>query len=336
MRAKKIRGLLFDESKSRRQLSLLTKGIAEMTQNRSAVSVSITERAAIAMFAVVSLSSLIVVGMTDASVVDAQSVRPRDSKAPQFEVASIKRSTDQSFTGMDLHPGGRLTANAPLIVLIANAYRVKHYQILRGPAWINSEIYKVEAKTGGSASASEMLLALQALLQDRFRLQIERQTRELGVYVLTAGKNGIKRPIDGAGCSDPDLSKPPAAPQPGKPPCGRVMITASLGRIRLQGQGVSVADFVERLSNFVDRPVMDRTGYTSKFDIDLEFVPDPFAFARLGGVVIPGESPVPAPDENSPLSLFTAVRERLGLKLESAKGPVDVLIIDHVERPSAN
>ena len=262
-----------------------------MTQNRSEVSVSITERAAIAMFAVVSLSSLIVVGMIDVSVVDAQSVRSRDSKGPQFEVASIKRSTDQSFTGMDLHPGGRLTANAPLIVLIANAYRVKHHQILRGPAWINSEIYKVEAKTGGSESASEILLALQALLKDRFKLLIERQTRELGVYAL--------------------------------------------GRIRLQGQGVSVADFVERLSNFVDRPVMDRTGYTSKFDIDLEFVPDAFAFARLGGVVIPGESPVPASDENSPLSLSTAVRER-GLKLESAKGPVDVLIIDHVERPSAN
>jgi uncharacterized protein (TIGR03435 family) len=84
-----------------------------------------------------------------------------------------------------------------------------------------------------------------------------------------------------------------------------------------------VADF--SLSNFVDCPVIDRTGYTGKLDVDLEFAPDQLAFARLGGVVTPGEAPAAAPDENSPLALFTAMRERLGLKLESAKGPVEVL-----------
>jgi bla regulator protein blaR1 len=316
--------------------SHLTKRIEEIMANRTAVSLNITKKAILVVAGIVSLSSPLVVGMIDAPAVRAQSARSTDAKTPKFEVASIKRSTDRSFTGMDLHPGGRLTANAPLTVLVANAYRVKHFQILRRPAWMNSEIYKVEAKAGGSASATEMLLALQALLQDRFKLQIERQTRELGVYALTAGKNGIRRQVYAVGCSTPDISKPPAAPQPGQPPCGRIMITASLGQFRLQGQGVSVADFIERLSNFVDRPVIDRTGYTGKLDVDLEFTPDQLAFARLGGVVTPGEVPAAAPDENSPLSLSTAVRERLGLKLESAKGPVEVLVIDHVERPSAN
>ena len=316
--------------------SSLTKRIEEIMANRITVSLDIAKRAILVVAGIASVSVPIVVGMIDASAVSAQSARSADARTPRFEVASIKRSTDRSFTGMDSHSGGRLTANAPLAVLVANAYHVKRFQIFGGPAWMDSEIYKVEAKMGGSASANEMLLALQALLQDRFNLQIKRQTRELGAYTLRAGNRGIKPRFYAAGCSAPDLTQPPAAPQPGQLPCGLIMIRASLGSVRLYGQGVSVADFIERLSNFVDRPVIDRTGYTGKFDVDLEFAPDRLAFIRLGGVVMPGESTPAPPDENSALSLSTAIREQLGLRLESAKDAVEVLVIDHVERPSAN
>ena len=106
--------------------------------------------------------------------------------------------------------------------------------------------------------------------------------------------------------------------------------------VRLRGQAVSLVDLIERLANFVDRPVIDRTGYTDKLDVDLEFAPpDRLGFVHLGGVVMPGESTAP-PDENATLSLSTAIRERLGLKLESAKSAAEVLVIEHVERPSAN
>lgn len=279
---------------------------------------------------------ILVVGTIDVPA-SAQSARSADGSTLKFEVASIKRSTDRSFVGVDAQPGGRLTANAPLAVLITNAYRVKHFQILGGPPWMDSEIYKVEAKMGRIANANQMLLALQGLLHDRFNLQIRRETRELGVYVLRAGGGGIKRQIDTADCSKPDLTHPPAVPQPGQLPCGLIIMTVSLGRIRLRGQGVSMVDFIQRLSNFVDRPVIDRTGYTGKFDVDLEFAPpDRLGFVHLGGVVMPGESTAAPPDENAALPLSTAIRERLGLKLESAKSTAEVLVIAHVERPSGN
>ena len=95
---------------------------------------------------------------------------------------------------------------------------------------------------------------------------------------------------------------------------------------------MSIADLIERLSNFVDRPIIDRTGYTGTLDVDLEFTPDPAAFGFLGGDVMPGAPP----PEDSGTSLFTAISGQMGLKLESGKGPAAVLMIRHVERPSVN
>ena len=304
--------------------------------NRTTVIRKFARRAILIAAGTVCLSAPIVASMIDAPVVNAQSARGPDAKTPKFEVASIKRSLDHSFTGMDLHAGGRLTANAPLAVLVANAYNVKPFQIAGGPAWMYSDLYKVEATMGANASAKETLIALQGLLQERFNLHIQRKTSEIGVYVLGLGKSGLKRERQAGRCAAPDLTQPPLSPQPSQPPCGIIMMTASVGTVRLQGREVSVADFLDRLSNFVDRPIIDRTGYTGKLDVDLEFAPDRLGFVRLGGVVIPGESTATTPDENSALSLFTAIRERLGLKLESGKAPGEVLMIEHVQRPSAN
>ena len=143
----------------------------------------------------------------------------------------------------------------------------------------------------------------------------------------------IKRSTDR---SKPDLTQPPAVPQSGQLPCGLIVMTVSLGRVRLRGQGVSMVDFIERLSNFLDRPIIDRTGYTDKFDVDLEFAPpDRLGFVHLGGVAM-RESTAASPDENAALSVSTAVREHLRLKLESAKSAAEVLVIEHAERPSAN
>jgi uncharacterized protein (TIGR03435 family) len=253
----------------------------------------------------------------------------------RFEVASIKPSKNRNFIGVDLGLGGRLMGNAPLNLLIANAYRVKQQQIVGGPAWINSDLYSIEAKGERSATRIEMLLAFQALLQDRFRLRIERETRTLGVYVLTVGKGGIKRRLlSGGGCPVAEANKPVGPPGPDQPPCGRVTMMFSPTRSRLEGRNISIADLVERLSNFVDRPLIDRTGYRGTLDLKLEFVPERAVFGLSDGALIPGET-TPA-DQDGPASLSTAVQEQLGLRIEYAKVPVDVIAIKHVERPTAN
>jgi uncharacterized protein (TIGR03435 family) len=263
---------------------------------------------------------------------------------PRFEVASVKPSQNRNFLGVDARAGGRMMANGPLALLVANAYGMKHFQILGGPKWINYDLYSIEAKAEGRLSRAGMMQALQALLEDRFKLSVDRQTRELGVYVLTVGKSGMKREVLSAGgCPARDASTEPGPPRPGQRPCGGVTIMGLGGRVRLEGRGATIEQLLERLSNFVDRPIIDRTGYVGTLDFALEFAPEwsvagPFALA-VAPHPMPSEAPAsetPASDENATTSLASAFREKMGLELKSGKGPVPVMTIRHVERPSAN
>jgi len=230
-------------------------------------------------------------------------------------------------------------ANGPLALLMANAYGVKHFQILGGPKWINYDLYSIEAKTEGRLSRAGMMQALQALLEDRFKLSVDRQTREFRVYVLTVGKSGMKREVLSAGgCPARDASTNPGPPQPGRRPCGGVTVMGLGERVRLEGREATVEQLLERLSNFVDRPIIDRTGYLGTLDFTLEFAPEwnvagPFALA-VAPHPMPGEAP--ASDENATASLASAFGEQMGLTLGSGKGPVPVIMIRHVERPSGN
>jgi bla regulator protein blaR1 len=180
-----------------------------------------------------------------------------------------------------------------------------------------------------------MLVAFQILLGDRFRLQVERQTRTLGIYVLTLGKGGINRLRSSGGCSSSERegnnSEPPGL---GRLPCGRVTMMFSPARSQLEGRNISSSDLVERLSNFVDRPIIDKTGYSGTLDVNLEFAPERAAFGLSGGAFVPGETPPAEPDARAWLS--TAIRDQVGLRLESAKGPVSVIAIKHIDRPSTN
>ena len=256
---------------------------------------------------------------------------------PRFEVASVKPSQNRNFLGVDTRAGGRLMANGPLALLIASAYGVKHFQILGGPAWIDYDLYIIEAE--GRLSRAGMMLALQALLEDRFKLSVDRQARELGVYVLTVPKSGMKREVlSGGGCPARDAGTEPGPPQSGRRPCGGVTFMGLGGRVRLEGREATIGQLLERLSNFVDRPIIDRTGYLGTLDFALEFAPEwttagPFALA-VAPHPMPGEAA--ASDENAAASLASAFREQLGLKLESGKGPVPVITIRHVERPGGN
>ena len=228
--------------------------------------------------------------------------------------------------------------NAPLMMLIQNAYAVQASQVVGGPAWINSEGYDIEAKPEGNTDRPQMWLMLQSLLSDRFKLALHRETREFPVYALTMTKGGLKPPPPNAGsCVTIDPSAPP---RPGAPlgfPCGRVGVMGSpSGLLQMQGGKVPMPELVRVLAMVMGRPVVDRTGVTGEFDVHLEFSPDEttMGLPGAGGPGDPGGPPL-ATDPGRP-NIFAALQEQLGLKLSSAKGPVEVLVIDHVERPTAN
>lgn len=258
---------------------------------------------------------------------------------PEFEVASIKPNKSGSRNAsMMAMPGGRLRAdNMPTRALIAMAYDVRDSQISGGPGWINNDPYDVTAKAEGNASMAQMRLMMQSLLADRFKLAVHRETKEQPVYELIAAKGGAKLGSTKEGsCITPSPNNPAPAPRPGeKPPvmCGMVR----MGRGLIDSAGTSMDRVVTVLSQALGRTVVDKTGYTGMVDFHLTFTPDD---ATPGGSGPPGMSGQPAPnappaDQAGP-DIFTALQEQMGLKLESAKGPVETLVIDHIERPSEN
>lgn len=257
---------------------------------------------------------------------------------PKFEVASIKPDPEQGNTGLRLRPGG-LTANGPLKVMMIRAYGVQSFQIAGGPEWTNSERYAVDAKAAGNPGREQVSLMLQSLLEDRFQLKVHRETRELPVFNLVIARGGPKLsdPKEN-GCIEGDAPPLPNGgrmPVPGSVPtpvarCGGLTITLEKGGVRMFGGKIAMAEIAKVLAPTLGRMVIDRTGITRLFDVDLHFVPDDTT-ALL---------PPPPPDgaASEPLSppIFSALSEQLGLRLESAKGPVEVIVIDHVERPTAN
>jgi uncharacterized protein (TIGR03435 family) len=258
----------------------------------------------------------------------AQSAAPR----PEFEVASIKlnKSNDGRMMIMPAR-GGRFTAtNVPLQLLITIAYRIKDFQLSGAPPWLNSERYDVEAKAEGDPGFDATLPMLQTLLEDRFQFKFHRETKELPVYALVVAKAGKLHQAGGECGPRPD--SPPPPPEPGKlpsPPCGGFFGFPG----RLSGQKVGITELIDPLSRFTGRVVLYKTNLTGKYDINLDYTPDQAEFqSLLGGAP---SMPLPPSDPNGP-SLVTALQEQLGLKLESQKGPVEMIVIDHIERPSEN
>jgi len=263
--------------------------------------------------------------------------------APRFEVASIKLNTgDRSGMRVRVLPGGGLMSqNAPLQMLMQNAYTLQAFQIVGGPEWVQSEGYNIEAKGGDkSSSRAEVFLKLRSLLEDRFQLKYHRETREQPVYALTVAKNGPKLPPPKEGsCMAGDPTGPPR-PAPGgrlSPPCGNIAVMGEPSGVRMQGGQVPMAELTRILAMVMGRPVIDKTGITEKFDLVLEFTPDEAVAGLRPQANVDAKPPVPAAADPDGLPhIFSAIQEQLGLKLESSKGPVEVLVIDHVERPSAN
>jgi uncharacterized protein (TIGR03435 family) len=232
-----------------------------------------------------------------AGLVQAQTAAP-----PAFDVASIRPSPPAPSVRMDARssPGSFNARYISLRSLIYNAYDVKAYQVDGVPSWAASDLYDIAAKAESGIHSSPDLLKqmLQTLLADRIQLKIHRETRELSVYALVVGKHGAK------------LKKSTA---------GADAVSGWRGtRGQLTFENSSMTLLTDLLTGILDRPVLDKTRLTGSYDFKLEWAAD--------------ES---VPDSNMP-SIFTAVQERLGLKLESIKSPVAVIVIDHAERPSQN
>jgi uncharacterized protein (TIGR03435 family) len=261
------------------------------------------------------------------------------TERPAFQAASIKPNTGANPRGRIVRPqpGGRLvTENAPLVMLMQNAYSVQAFQIVGGPAWVNTDGWDIEAKPEGNTDREHMWLMLQTLLADRFKLALHRDTRELPVYAITAAKGGLKlaAPKDGA-CSaiEPTSMLPPQ----GTIPCGRVVVSMSPEGLRLDGGKVPMPELARMLAAVMGRPVIDQTGFTSLFDIHLTgFTPDE-TMMGLPGAGGPREAGGPRPpSDNEKPGIAAALQEQAGLKLGPSKGSVEVLVIDRVERPTAN
>lgn len=273
----------------------------------------------------------------------AQSATPPTSK---FELASIKRSPDcDSRTGIYGSPSGsspgRLNLNCATVTgLILGAYvRFANGRtnfslppaLLGGPSWINSERYTITAETAGRANRAVMNgPMLQTLLEDRFHLKVHRETRQVPVFALTAAKSGPKlKPFQDGTCTPLDYAQDPPPPVPGQPPFCQNRIQAKGANVRAYHMpGATVTVFAETLGLILGRPVIDKTGLMGRFDFDGEFAID----QSTPGFVLDDAPANPIEGQ----SVFTAVQNQLGLKLESTKGPGEVLVIDHVERPAEN
>jgi uncharacterized protein (TIGR03435 family) len=287
----------------------------------------------LAAVGLMALAGPFAIGLGNAGLGNAQS---QSSPPLAFEVASVKPNKSGAIRAPSMIlPGGRFTAtNNTLRALILNAYGISAspYLLSGGPAWIDSEAYDVDAKAAANAippGASNRVLwektrlMLRTLLADRFHLVIRSDAKELPVYELAVARNGSKLNRAEQDCT--------------------ASLTACHGfsgnPTRLSGPAVDMTDLALTLSSYSDRPVLDKTGIQGLFDIKLQW--NPFAGRAQSPEDVQRSPGAEAregrnPDLDSLPTLFTALEQQLGLKLESRKGPIEIYVIDHVERPSEN
>jgi uncharacterized protein (TIGR03435 family) len=229
------------------------------------------------------------------------------TSAPTFEVATIKPTGPSSdgHTHINYPPGDRFsTSNITLLALMQWAYGIPERQILEGPSWLGSTRFDIQAMADaglikGLTGVQDRDLKrrmVQALLADRFHLKLHQETRPLPAYDLILSKGGLKLQSSKSGGG-----------------------SIGVGRTHFNGEGLTMTNIAEELSLITGRVVVDKTNLADRYDFKLEWSADD----------------APASDNSAP-SLFTAIQEQLGLKLEPAREPVPVLVIDHVDLPTAN
>jgi uncharacterized protein (TIGR03435 family) len=224
------------------------------------------------------------------------------AQPPAFEVASIKPNNSGSGRGTETTGPGRVTfVNTNISSLIQQAFGVREFQISGAPGWVASDKYDFTATTGTSKDLSDIELEpyFLSVLAERFHLKYHRETKEMQVYALSIAKTGPKLTVHaGAGDNSTGINSGPE-------------------KTSMQSTNMSMRVLARTLGGRLDRMVIDNTGLAAGYDLTLEWAPNPSA------------------DSTEP-SLFTALQEQLGLKLESTKAPVEIIVIDNIERPSEN
>jgi uncharacterized protein (TIGR03435 family) len=269
------------------------------------------------------------------------------SPAPSavFEAASIKPqapSSDGSIrTMLQYPPNGRLTAaGATVKTLICIAYGLSDFQVLGGPNWIEEDRYDVQASPGSALEeqmqkmkSEENTLVkrqmLQALLTDRFKLTLHHDTKELPIYALVVARSGPKLQETKPDDANPETANAPA--HPGNR--GRMRMSYDATAVVITASGMSMDGLAHQLASQLNSTVKNQTALNGIYDFTLRFTPDEARMDASG----PGSSGGAASlSDNGGTSIFAAVQDQLGLKLESKKGPVEVVIVDHVDKPSDN
>jgi uncharacterized protein (TIGR03435 family) len=276
----------------------------------------------------------------------------QESDRPRFEVASIKPNVSNDGRISVNRTGSRYTASGiSLGLLIRNAYNVQEFQVIGSPSWAESDRFDIVATMPAGfdpgpprpGKPSNQSLMIQTLLEERFRLAVHTETRDMPVYALVLANADRKlgpslrhSPVDCAAMIAAARARggaPPPPLTPGElPPC-----SSSVAPGNIVARGQSMAQFATSLSlltntgSSLGRLIVDRTGLDGAYDIDLRFTPD--RIPNFG----PGGSPNGLPPiDTDAASIYAAIREQLGLKLDSQRAPVEVLVIDRVEKPTAD
>ena len=242
-----------------------------------------------------SAGTAVIASFSCALLLDQQPAPP-----PVFDAVAIKPSVEPpgSASGIFESTGRIVARNVTLKRCVRGAFNVPEPQIVGGPKWADQDRYTIEAKATSPAGDRDLMLMLQALLADRFKLMLHREQRTIPGYRLVLAKGGLK--------AQPSV--------PGQDSIGRSQ------RGRIEAQGYTMAQLALKLAELFQQPVLDATGLTGKFDLKLEWTPDS----------------ANAPEPGTGPSIFTALQEQLGLKLESGRVSAEILVIDSAEKPSEN
>jgi uncharacterized protein (TIGR03435 family) len=268
------------------------------------------------------------------------------AQRPSFEVASVKRSApeDTIFVRLGSSGGRFFGTRITLRTLLQIAYEsldrspLLDSQLIGAPGWVDTDRFDIEAKTeqanAGPIPQEKLQPIMQALLEDRFQLKAHRELRELPVYHLAVARERPKMKLS-EDQTPPVLPSQPIPFNPSvAPPRGLAQVrsaSAPESGLILRGRAIPVSKLANLLPVWVGRPVIDQTHLGGLFDIQLQFTP---SLSEVSGATPPTAQPAVAGPSGT--SIFTALQEQLGLKLESAKAPLEVLVIDSVQKPSEN
>lgn len=285
-----------------------------------------------------------------------------------FEVASIKPGKPDTFVPPNFPvgpddafinaqtkepPNGRFSASFPLSAYIVFAYKLRETAGQREamlshlPKWVSTDAFEIQARAPGNATKDQMRLMMQSLLAERFQLAVHFETHEASVLAMTLIKHGKPGPALRPHAEGPPCDAP-ASQEIYPPVCDAMIMTLNVNGQRTGGARNTTMDLIAWYlpgMGILERPVIDRTGLTGRFDFKLTWAPDPASLPGPGSVnkILKKGSESKAPEPAAKPELATeapgfiqALREQLGLKLESSKGAVETLVIDRVERPSEN